>query len=166
MTRSFHQPRVGGPARTASRRLLIGALLTMACLPARHVLGDPLLTFPLSIRGHRIRAELADTPESRMTGLMGRRSLAQDTGMLFVFDRPAPQAMWMKNTYIPLSVAFISADGRILNIEDMTPQTEVVHRSAGEVLYALEMEKGWFARKGIRAGDRVEGIARFSQSPR
>ncbi len=101
-----------------------------------------------------------------MTGLMGRRSLPQDTGMLFVFDQPAPQAMWMKNTYVPLSVAFITADGRILNIEDMSPQTEDVHPSAGSVLYALEMERGWFARKGIRAGDRVEGIARFSKSRR
>ena len=136
----------------------------MACLPATHVVGDPLLTFPLSIRRHRIRAELADTPESRMTGLMGRRSLPQDTGMLFVFDRPAPQAMRMKNTYIPLSVAFIARDGRILNIEDMSPQTEDVHPSAGAALYALEMERGWFARKGIGAGDKVEGIARIPRT--
>jgi uncharacterized membrane protein (UPF0127 family) len=166
MNRSLPQPRGVQAPGSPSRRRMIGAGLATVWLPSRHVFGDPLLTFPLSIRGHRIRAELADTPESRMTGLMGRRSLPQDTGMLFVFDQPAPQAMWMKNTYVPLSVAFITADGRILNIEDMSPQTEDVHPSAGSVLYALEMERGWFARKGIRAGDRVEGIARFSKSRR
>lgn len=166
MNRSFTQPREAQTPGSLSRRRMIGAVVMMAFVPSRRALGDPLLTFPLSIRGHRIRAELADTPESRMTGLMGRRSLPQDTGMLFVFDQPAPQAMWMKNTYVPLSVAFITADGRILNIEDMSPQTEDVHPSAGAVLYALEMERGWFARKGIRAGDRVEGIARFPKSRR
>jgi uncharacterized membrane protein (UPF0127 family) len=72
----------------------------------------------------------------------------------------------MKNTYIPLSVAFIAADGRILNIEDMTPQTEDVHPSTGAALYALEMERGWFARKGIAAGDKVEGIARIPRTRR
>lgn len=163
MTRYFQELHTVETPESPRRRKIIGAALTMACLAAGQALADPLLTFPLSIRGHRIRAELADTPESRMTGLMGRRSLAQDTGMLFVFDRPAPQAMWMKNTFIPLSVAFIAADGRILNIEDMSPQTEDVHQSAGAVLYALEMEKGWFARKGIGAGDRVEGVARISR---
>ena len=166
MNRSFPQPREAEAPGSPSRRRMIGAVAMMACVPCRHALGDPLLTFPLSIRGHRLRAELADTAESRMTGLMGRRSLPKDTGMLFVFDRPAPQAMLMKNTVIPLSLAFITADGLIANIEDMSPQTEDVHPSAGAVLYALEMERGWFARKGIRAGDRVEGIARAAKSRR
>ena len=78
--------------------------------------------------------------------------------MLFVFEHAEPQAFWMKNTFIPLSIAFIDADGRIANIEDMAPQTENSHWSRGPVLYALEMRKGWFAERGIKAGDRVEGV--------
>src|SRR5207244_7113228 len=93
-----------------------------------------------------------------MTGLMNRFSLRPDHGMLFVFREAQPQAFWMKNTYVPLSIAFIGADGRILNIEDMAPQTETTHPSRGIALYALEMKKGWFAERGIAAGDRVDGL--------
>jgi len=82
--------------------------------------------------------------------------------MLFVFEQPEPLAFWMKNTYIPLSIAFIDVNGIILNIEDMAPQTESTHQSRGAALYALEMRKGWFAERTIRPGDRVEGI----KSPR
>jgi hypothetical protein len=89
---------------------------------------------------------------------MNRFSLRPDHGMLFVFERPEPLAFWMKNTYIPLSIAFIGPDGRILNVDDMAPQTETSHWSRGAGLYALEMRKGWFAERGIGAGDRVEGM--------
>lgn len=112
----------------------------------------------LTINGQKIVAEVATTPEERATGLMNRFSLASDHGMLFVFERPEPLGFWMKNTYIPLSIAFIDANGRILNIEDMAPQTETTHWSRGLGLYALEMRKGWFAERGIRVGDRVEGL--------
>ena len=119
-----------------------------------------LPTSALSINGHKIVAEVASTPDTRATGLMNRFSLKPDTGMLFVFERPEPLAFWMKNTYVPLSIAFLDADGRILNIEDMAPQTENSHWSKGPGLYALEMRKGWFAERGIKPGDRVEGVGR------
>ena len=112
----------------------------------------------LSINGQKITAEVAATPEQRATGLMHRFSLRPDHGMVFVFERPEPQAFWMKNTFIPLSIAFIGADGRILNIEDMAPQDERMHLSRGAALYALEMRKGWFAERGIRPGDPVAGL--------
>jgi uncharacterized membrane protein (UPF0127 family) len=79
--------------------------------------------------------------------------------MLFVFDAPQPLTFWMKDTYVPLSIAFIGADGRILNIEDMAPQTESPHNSRGPAMFALEMKKGWFAQFQIAAGDRVDGLA-------
>ena len=121
-------------------------------------LGAELSTVELRINGHRVVAEVAATVQTRATGLMNRFSLQPDHGMLFVFDTPQPQTFWMKNTYVPLSIAFIDARGRILNIEDMAPQTETTHPSRGPALYALEMKKGWFAQNGIGEGDRVEGL--------
>lgn len=114
---------------------------------------------PLAIGKHKLMAEVVVTPEQRALGLMHRFSLKPDHGMLFVFDRPEAQGFWMKNTFIALSIAFIAADGRIVNIEDMKPQTEVTHWSSGPALYALEMRKGWFAERGIGPGATVEGIA-------
>jgi uncharacterized membrane protein (UPF0127 family) len=117
-----------------------------------------LATVQLNIKGHRLVAETAATTATRTVGLMHRFSLKPDQGMLFVFNAPQPLAFWMKNTFVPLSIAFIGADGRILNIEDMTPQTETTHPSRGLALYGLEMKKGWFAERAIAAGDRVEGL--------
>ncbi len=112
----------------------------------------------LTISGHKVTAEVAATAQERATGLMYRFSLQPDHGMLFVFESAEPLGFWMKNTYIPLSIAYIDNGGRILNIEDMAPQTETTHWSKGPGRYALEMRKGWFAERGIRAGDRVDGI--------
>jgi uncharacterized protein len=120
--------------------------------------GEDLPTVQLSINGHRLVAELASTTETRTTGLMHRFSLKPDHGMLFVFSEPQPLAFWMKNTFVPLSIAFIGADGRILNIDDMAPQTENTHPSRGLALYALEMKKGWFSERAIAAGDRLGGL--------
>jgi uncharacterized membrane protein (UPF0127 family) len=128
-----------------------------ALQPAARAAGLP--TVALTINGHKLTAEVAATPEERATGLMNRFSLRPDNGMLFVFERPEPLSFWMKNTFIPLSIAFLDADGRILNIEDMAPQTETTHWSKGPALYALEMRKGWFAERGLKSGDRVEGLA-------
>jgi hypothetical protein len=89
---------------------------------------------------------------------MGRRSLGDDQGMVFVYPRPSMQAMWMKNTFVALSVAFVGADGRILNIEDMQPRTEDAHASDGPAAWSIEAPIGWFRKRGIRAGDRVEGL--------
>ncbi|HEX8010818.1 MAG TPA: DUF192 domain-containing protein [Casimicrobiaceae bacterium] len=124
--------------------------------PASTAAGLP--TVELAIKGQRLVAEVAATEATRTTGLMNRFSLQPDHGMLFVFEAPQPQAFWMKNTYVPLSIAFIGSDGRILNIEDMAPLTENTHPSRGLALYALEMKKGWFAERGIGAGDAVTGL--------
>ena len=91
---------------------------------------------------------------------MFRKALARNDGMLFVFDEPAYHAMWMKNTLIPLSVAFIDRDGVILNILDMEPQTLDSHQAAGPATYAIETNKGWYAEHQVKAGDRVTGLPR------
>jgi len=110
---------------------------------------------------HRIEAEVAFTQQTRMRGLMGRRLMGPIHGMLFVFEAPAAkQCMWMRNTLIPLSVAFIDERGKILNIEDMQPQTESNHCSAGPARFALEMNLGWFKQRGIGAGMPIGGIER------
>jgi uncharacterized membrane protein (UPF0127 family) len=135
-------------------------ILFLICLlaSAPTCLAEELATIQLSVKGHRVVAEVAATPETRTTGLMHRFSLKPGHGMLFVFSTPQPLAFWMKNTFIPLSIAFIGRNGDILNIEDMSPQTENTHPSRGLAQYALEMKKGWFAERGIGAGDRVEGL--------
>jgi len=141
------------------RRVLaatVGAwALALHWLPAD---ADPLLTYRLRINGHGLRAELAASEEEKRTGLMFRRSLGEDSGMLFVYEHEGQWAMWMKNTLIPLSVAFIDRRGHILNIEDMQPLTLDSHQAAGPAKYALEMNQGWFAKRGIKKGDRVEGL--------
>lgn len=130
------------------------------CLPVSGS-ADPLMTYPLKIKGHPLRAELARTEEEKRTGLMFRKSLGESSGMLFVYETEGRWAMWMKNTYVPLSVAFIDRGGRILNIEDMEPLTEDSHQAAGPAKYALEMNRGWFAKRGIGAGDRISGLDRI-----
>lgn len=112
----------------------------------------------LSAGIHRIEAEVAADQENRMQGLMQRRAMAAGQGMLFVFPQAARHCMWMRNTYLPLSVAFLDASGRILNIEDMQPQTDDSHCAAGPARFALEMNRGWFAARGIKAGARIGGI--------
>jgi uncharacterized membrane protein (UPF0127 family) len=112
----------------------------------------------LSIRGYAVRAELAVTPAERTRGLMHRARLPAGEGMLFVFETPAIQGMWMANTIIPLSVAFIDSQGIIINIADMEPLSERLHSSTAPAAYALEVNRGWFAARGIGPGDRVEGL--------
>jgi len=129
-----------------------------AALAAAPAIAAQLPTMELAINGQRLVAEVATTDQTRMTGLMHRFSLQRDHGMLFVFKEPQPLSFWMKNTYVPLSIAFIDGDGRILNIEDMAPQTQTTHPSRGLALYALEMKKGWFAEHGIGPGSAVSGL--------
>ena len=138
-------------------RLHLFYVWVLAAFAMRPAGAAELPTVPLTIGEHKLVAEIARTPDQRSLGLMNRFSLKPDHGMLFVFDRSEPQAFWMKNTFVPLSIAFISADGRIVNIEDMKPQTEETHWSRGPVLYALEMRKGWFAERGIGPGAVVKG---------
>jgi uncharacterized membrane protein (UPF0127 family) len=110
---------------------------------------------------HLIRAEVAADFSSRGRGLMHRKSLAPNAGMLFIFDGPAVHCMWMKNTYIPLSVAFLDEKGEIINIADMQPHSEQSHCAARPAVYALEMERGWFAQRGIKAGARLGGLEKL-----
>jgi uncharacterized membrane protein (UPF0127 family) len=137
----------------------LGLALWLA--PGVPVRADPLLTFPLKIAGHSLRAEIANTEQSRLRGLMFRSRLPENQGMIFVYPEEGRHAMWMKNTPIALSVAFIDRDGRILNIEHMEPHSERSHASTGDAKYALEVNRGWFDRRGIRPGDRVEGLRRI-----
>ena len=106
---------------------------------------------------HNINAELATTPEQREIGLMFRTAMPTGDGMLFVFERPGQQCFWMKNTLIPLSVAFVADDGSVVNIDDMKPQTLDGHCSTSPVRYVLEMNVGWFAKRGIKAGSKIRG---------
>ena len=137
--------------------LLVAAAVALPVSAAPAVVELP--TMPLTINGHKLTVEVAKTPEQVTTGLMYRFSLKPDHGMLFVFERSEPRSFWMKNTFIPLSIAFVAADGRILNIDDMAPRDESSrHRSNGPAMYAIEMRKGWFAERSIQAGHRVSGL--------
>ena len=111
---------------------------------------------------HLIRAELADSMGTRMEGLMHRKSMPQGSGMVFVFDEAAAHCMWMKNTLIPLSVAFIDEAGAIINIADMQPHSEQSHCATRPARYALEMNKGWFAQRGIKSGAQLRGLEKLA----
>lgn len=132
----------------------LGGSAACAASPANPAL--PQVT--LRIAGRPVVAEVAATEQERATGLMFRRSLAADHGMVFVFGTPQRVCMWMKNTLVPLSVAFIGGDGRIVNLADMQPLSEAVHCSDGAVRYALEMPLHWFARHGVRPGAAIGGL--------
>ena len=115
-------------------------------------------TITLEIGAHKVRAEVADQQESRAQGLMHRESMGKNDGMVFVFDEPGYHSMWMMNTLIPLAVAFIDANGKILNIREMQPKSEALHTAAGPAHYALEMNAHWFSERGIKPGDAVKGL--------
>ena len=114
----------------------------------------------IKVGPHALRVEVVATDEQRALGLMHRKRLGANDGMLFIFDEPAYHSMWMKDTLIPLSVAFVDREGTILNILDMEPETLDPHVSAGPSVYAIETNKGWFARKQVKAGDKVTGLPR------
>ena len=137
--------------------LRLFAFLAIAAAPAL-AQQPPLPTVELGAGMHVIRAEVADSNATRSQGLMRRTSLPPNGGMLFVFDEDAVHCMWMKNTLIPLSVAFLDARGAIINIADMQPHSEQSHCAARPARYALEMTQGWFAQRGIRAGARLRGL--------
>jgi uncharacterized membrane protein (UPF0127 family) len=109
---------------------------------------------------HRIEAEVAATDRNRQTGLMNREAMPQQRGMLFVFTQENTHCMWMRNTPLPLSVAFIDAEGAIINIENMQPHSEDNHCAKRPARYALEMNRGWFAQRGIAAGSKLRGLER------
>lgn len=118
----------------------------------------------LKIQGHALKAELAKDNDTRSIGLMNRFSLKPDHGMLFIFKEVGMVGMWMKNTYVPLSVAFIDEKGVILNIENMKPQVLDTHSTIAPALYALEMKMGWFDSHGIKPGAKIEGLAKLGKA--
>jgi uncharacterized protein len=136
------------------------SLLAAACVACAALADEPQMNLPrvrLSAGMHQIDAQVAQTHEQRMTGLMHRKEMPQHEGMLFVFEQPAQQCFWMKNTLLPLSVAFLADDGTVVNIEEMKPQTLDSHCSQQPVRYVLEMNTGWFAKKGIKPGAKIAG---------
>jgi hypothetical protein len=142
--------------RRAAARFLAGVAFLAASLCANA--GLTFKTAHVKVGPHPLNVEVASSEPQRMQGLMFREKLGRNDGMLFIFDEPAYQSMWMKDTLIPLSVAFIDAEGRILNILDMEPQTLDTHSSAGPAVYAIETNKGWFAEKKVKAGEKVTGL--------
>lgn len=139
---------------TGRMRWGLAACLMLGC--SRAPGADPQ-AIPVRIGALELRAELAADGPSRERGLMFRRDLAADAGMLFAYPRAGPRIFWMQNTYLPLSVAFLDERGVILNLEDMEAfDATTLHRSRGAARYALEVNQGWFERHGVHAGDRVE----------
>lgn len=138
------------------KALIFGSafVATIVGLPAR---AQTLPTEGLAVRFFQITAEIAQSPADRTRGLMGRQSLKPNHGMLFVFEASERQCFWMKNTPLPLTIAFIAEDGRIVNFADMQPFSEEPHCSAQPVRYALEMEQGWFSKRGVMVGDTIAG---------
>lgn len=133
-------------------------LLPVAAAVAAGTAWAQLPVLNLNAGMHLIRAEVAYTFETRAQGLMFRRAMGPNEGMLFVFPDDSRHCMWMRNTLIPLSVAFLDAAGAIVNVEEMQPQTENAHCAARPVRFALEMNKSWFASKGLKPGARIGGI--------
>ncbi len=140
-------------------RRLLGLLpLALALSAAAQTEAQPKLdTVTLHAGMHNIRAEVARTPLQTQTGMMFRKEMAAHEGMLFVFDNLAPRCFWMKNTLLPLSIAYIADDGSIVDVFDMQPQTEQSHCSTRPVRFALEMNQGWFAKRGVAPGFRLRG---------
>ena len=116
-----------------------------------------LTSIRLSAGMHVIQAEVAKTPEERSTGMMFRKAMGTNEGMLFAFEQAGQQCFWMKNTLVPLAAAFVADDGSIVNIEEMKPETLDHHCSTAPVRYVLEMNDGWFAKRGIKPGSRLQG---------
>lgn len=161
-------PKTAQAHRTrAARRLLAAAAVVLAMTaPRAFAQAQPRLAqVELTAGIHLIRAEVADQPTSRQMGLMFRERLGPNEGMLFVFNDRSPQCFWMKNTRVPLSIAFIADDGAIVNLADMQPMDEASHCSTQPVRYALEMEQGWFARRGLKAGTRIGNSPLFGSKP-
>ena len=127
----------------------------LAALPE---LAQQLPVVQLTAGMHSIRAEVAADISTRARGLMHRESIPANAGMLFIFEEPSIHCMWMKNTLISLSVAFLDDAGTVINIADMQPHSEQSHCAARQARYALEMNRGWFAARGIKPGMRVGGI--------
>ena len=141
-------------------RITLSLLLALCALQSQAQQEEPQLNLPrteLTAGIYRISAQVAVTQEQQATGLMYRREMPQAEGMLFVFRKPSKLCFWMKNTVLPLTAAFIADNGTLVNMEDMEPQTTNSHCSLKPVRYVLEMNQGWFAKRGLRPGSRLGG---------
>lgn len=144
--------------RSLFQPAVLALLLAAGCGPAGAQ--EPQTDLPrvrLQAGMYLIDAQVARTPGQREIGLMFRKQMPGNEGMLFVFEQPSDQCFWMRNTLIPLTAAFIADDGTVVNLADMKPGTLDSHCSARPVRYVLEMNQGWFARKGIKPGSRLGG---------
>lgn len=137
-------------------RLLPVVLLSLLSVSVR----AEMPTIQLKVSGHILSAEVAYTQKYRTQGLMYRNEMNKDSGMLFVFPETGRHSMWMVNTYIPLSIAFLDGTGTILNIIDMSPRTKTKHSAASAAKYALEMNLGWFRARKIKTGQQITGLER------
>lgn len=142
-------------------RIAIALLLTLSSSVAlSQTTGKPQMDLPraqLQAGMHLLQVQVASTGKQREVGLMWRKEMPIQEGMLFVFEQAAGQCFWMRNTLIPLTAAFIADDGTIVNMADMQPQSDTSHCSGQPVRFVLEMNQGWFAKRGIRAGQKIGG---------
>jgi uncharacterized membrane protein (UPF0127 family) len=134
------------------------ALTTSLCLAQNINTSLPIIELKTGI--YRIQAEVASTPQARQVGLMNRTSMPTDSGMLFIFDQKATHCFWMSNTKIPLAIAFLADDGKIVNIEEMQAETLNNHCPKAPVRYALEMNRQWFSQRAISPGSLIQGLPR------
>lgn len=135
-------------------------------LPSAVAAKDAVSTLPtmvLKVGSQSVRAEVAATEETRVKGLMFREKLTKNEGMLFVFAEVGYHSMWMRNTPLPLAVAFIDEAGKIVSIHEMQPHTEITHQAAGPVRFALEMNGGWFKANKVGVGDAIKGLDKAPQ---
>lgn len=159
---SYNQPtKTGKPAYKAGLPLAVAATawLLTSLVPSPTAAQARLLpTTTLGLGPVSAYVEIAATPESRNRGLMFRQHLPADHGMLFVFEQDTSQCFWMKNTPLPLTIAFIDAQGQIINMRNMQPHSEANHCPTRPMRYALEMQQGWFTQYGIAAGQHIKGL--------
>jgi uncharacterized membrane protein (UPF0127 family) len=139
-------------------RAHLAVLLAAASLAAAAGSAAPLPRLKLHAGEHAFTVEVARTPQQRARGLMGRTRLDDGAGMLFVFESAAQHCFWMRDTPLPLSIAFVDTDGRILSLADMQPHSETLHGAPADIHYALEVRQGEFHRRGVAAGTRVDGL--------
>ena len=137
-----------------------GLLALTASLSLAQNINTSLPIVELKTGIYRIQAEVASTPQARQVGLMNRPSMPTDSGMLFIFDQKATHCFWMSNTKIPLAIAFLADDGKIVNIEEMQAETLNNHCPRAPVRYALEMNRQWFSQRAIGPGSTIQGLPR------
>lgn len=157
----LHKPSIGLGHNTSMKNLVSTLLLALlvghGAASGQNLPQTDLLRTKLSVGMYQIDAQVAASAEQREIGLMFRKDMPQHEGMLFIFENPSRLCFWMKNTPLPLTAAFVADDGSIVNLEDMKPYTTESHCSAKPVRYVLEMNQGWFAKKGVKPGAKISG---------